>query len=56
MQFERDTRDTVAESLESIGTRDCIYNVSEEERREDSDRFSEDSDIDNTQSQRWRGG
>jgi hypothetical protein len=46
----------VAESLESIGARDCIYNVSEETRRENFDRDSEDSDIDNSQSKRWRGG
>tara|TARA_B110000211_G_scaffold183035_1_gene207363 strand:+ start:54 stop:368 length:315 start_codon:yes stop_codon:yes gene_type:complete len=56
MQFERLTRNTVAESLENIGARDCIYNVSEEERREDLDRFSEDSDIDHSQSKGWRGG
>jgi hypothetical protein len=56
MQFERITRDSVAESLESIGARDCIYNVSEETRRENFDRDSEDSDIDNSQSKRWRGG
>ena len=56
MQFERLTRDSVAESLESIGSRSSIHNVSEETRGEDSNGEAEDSDIDNTQSQRWRGG
>ena len=56
MQFERITRDSVAESLESFGSRDSIYNICEEEGRESFDGFSEDSDFDNTQSQRWRGG
>ena len=56
LQFERITQDSVAESLESIGSGSGIHNVSEETRREDSDRDSEDSDIDNSQSQRWRGG
>lgn len=54
--FERLTRDTVAESLESFGARDSVYNVSEETRGEDSNGESEDSDIDDSQSQRWRGG
>jgi hypothetical protein len=56
MQFDRITRDSVAECVESIGSRDGLYNVSEETRGENTDGDSEDSDIDNTQSQRWRGG
>ena len=56
MQFERLTRDSVAESLESIGSRSCLHNISEETRGEDSNRETEDSDIDNSQSKRWRGG
>ena len=56
LQFERYSRDSVAESLKSFGAGDCIYNVCEEEGIEDSDGDSEDSDLDNTQSKRWRGG
>eukprot|EP00914_Ancora_sagittata_P029969 GHVO01059503.1.p4 GENE.GHVO01059503.1~~GHVO01059503.1.p4 ORF type:complete len:105 (-),score=9.86 GHVO01059503.1:1295-1609(-) len=56
VQFDSITRNSVAESLENIGAGDSIYNVSKEERGEDFDGFSEDSDIDHTQSKRWRGG
>tara|TARA_R110002111_G_C5673663_1_gene342997 strand:- start:79 stop:381 length:303 start_codon:yes stop_codon:yes gene_type:complete len=48
MQFERISRNPVAKSLEDIGSRDCIYNVSEEERRENLNGDSEDSDIDHS--------
>ena len=48
LQFERYTRDSLAKSLESLGSRSGIHNVSEETRGEDIDGDSEDSDIDHS--------
>ena len=56
LQSKSDIRNTLAESSESIGTRGGIHSICQKERGEDTNESSEDPCIDNTQSQRWRGG